>query len=108
MFKNKIFITFLFIFVLFIFISCANTTNDNNNNKKVDNQTASKVETIIKEESIGKSGGEINSDNINLKIPKDALNSDTNIKLEYKSDTINSINSLGEINFSPSGIKFNK
>ena len=108
MFKKKMFIIFLFIFVLFIFISCANTTNDNNNNKKVDNQTTSKVETIIKEESIGVSGGEINSDNINLKIPKDALNSDTNIKLEYKSDTINSINSLGEINFSPSGIKFNK
>ena len=108
MFKKKIFITFLFIFVLFIFISCENTTNDNNNNKILDNKTTSKVETIIKEESIGKSGGEINSDNINLKIPKDALNSDTNIKLEYKSDTINSINSLGEINFSPSGIKFNK
>ena len=108
MFKKNIFILFLFVFAIFIFAGCANV---NNNNIQTGNDISRPTQTTVSSTNVvGENGGEINaSDKIKLTIPQGALNKDTNIEITYnQNNTDKSLNSLGEIEFGPSGTKFDK
>ena len=108
MIKKNIFILFLFVFAIFIFTGCSNV---NNNNTQTGNDISRPAETTVSSSNVvGENGGEINaSDKIKLNIPQGALNKETNIEITYNpNNTDKSLNSLGEIEFGPSGTKFDK
>lgn len=107
MLKKNIFILFLFVFTIFIFAGCANVDNNSQTENGISRPTQT---TVSSTNVVGENGGEINaSDKIKLNIPQGALNKDTNIEITYNPNTIDkSLNSLGEIEFGPSGTKFDK
>ena len=108
MIKKNIFILFLFVFAVFVFSGCSNV---NDNNIQTGNDISRPIETTVSSTNVvGENGGEINaSDKIKLTIPQGALNKDTNIEITYNpNNTDKSLNSLGEIEFGPSGTKFDK